>query len=204
MPQPSVDQVHVDQAMKGKKMPDEYTSKIKKIKIKKKKKKKRIWKKRKKNLAEIQVDMVKASQGIFSLRASNERLNHVVRDVPLNSSYRNDGRYRGVRVRPELRLAIYLRDRMRCLYCNTDLLLASRDKMGLVHLVSANASDRVPDNTPSNLITACQSCNSSRKDQPWENFASTEAAELIEQRRHAPLDRLRKLAKSMIEKAVWA
>ena len=61
-------------------------------------------------------------------------------------------------IRPDKRLAIYLRDGMCCAYCN-----ASHDADGaaltLDHLVPCEAGGT---NKAHNLVTACRSCNSSK------------------------------------------
>jgi len=158
------------------------------------------------NLQELEVKIAEADKAVYLLRAPQVRLNQTIEDVKLNASYDKNGRYRGVRVRRDLRLAIYLRDRMRCLYCNVDLLRTPRTGINLDHLSTASEtmqSNGAMDNTPTNLITTCEHCNKSRKNKPWEVFASENAAELIEQRRYTSIRRLRKLAKAMIERSIW-
>jgi 5-methylcytosine-specific restriction endonuclease McrA len=97
--------------------------------------------------------------------------------------------------RPDLRLAIYLRDSFRCLYCCKDLHSADPRDITLDHLtpkVDGGSND------PSNLITACRSCNCSRQDKSLKQFAGPETVKDI--RRHAArkITRYRKLAKALI------
>jgi 5-methylcytosine-specific restriction endonuclease McrA len=72
-------------------------------------------------------------------------------------------------IRPEKRLAIYLRDDMCCAYCGTNLKNAKPEEIGLDHLVCSSEGGS---NEPSNLVTACRKCNSSRGVQPWREFAT--------------------------------
>lgn len=58
-------------------------------------------------------------------------------------------------IRPSTRWAIYLRDGFSCVYCTTVGTLT------LDHLRSVERHGR--DNAPSNLLTTCRSCNSSKK-----------------------------------------
>lgn len=72
-------------------------------------------------------------------------------------------------IRPEKRLAIYLRDQFRCLYCHEALHGEGADQLSLDHLVPRVWGGS---NDPINLVTACVSCNSSRKDRSWRKFAT--------------------------------
>lgn len=78
--------------------------------------------------------------------------------------------------RPLKRLALYIRDGFRCAYCGEDLRDAAPAEMGLDHLTPWT---RGGSNDPSNLVTCCRSCNSSRKDRPWREFATGGAVERI-------------------------
>jgi hypothetical protein len=70
------------------------------------------------------------------------------------------------------RLSIYLRDNFTCLYCGTFLHQAKPSEITLDHLQprSKGGTDQ-----PSNLITACKSCNCSRGSKRWRLYASKEA-----------------------------
>ena len=84
----------------------------------------------------------------------------------------SSGKYRGVCLRPDLRLAIYLRDRFTCVYCLADLHGAHQMDITLDHLTPDSAGGS---NAPANLVTACRACNCSRQDKPLSRFASPEA-----------------------------
>jgi 5-methylcytosine-specific restriction endonuclease McrA len=96
-------------------------------------------------------------------------------------------------IRPEKRLAIYIRDEFTCCYCGRDLRNADAHDVTLDHLVprSANGS-----NEATNLVTACGACNYSRQDKPWVDFAPGGAVDRINTRRNQPLNI--ELAKALI------
>jgi CRISPR/Cas system Type II protein with McrA/HNH and RuvC-like nuclease domain len=79
-------------------------------------------------------------------------------------------------IRPERRLAIYLRDQFVCVYCGTDLRDAPPSEVTLDHLKPRSKGG---DNSNRNLITACRSCNSARQDKPWREYAPGGAIERI-------------------------
>jgi 5-methylcytosine-specific restriction endonuclease McrA len=79
-------------------------------------------------------------------------------------------------IRPERRLAIYLRDDFACCYCGCDLKTKGPEEVALDHLVCRVHGGG---NENSNLITACRSCNSARSDRPWENYATGGAQDRI-------------------------
>lgn len=64
-------------------------------------------------------------------------------------------------IRPEKRLAIYIRDGWDCVYCRTVFPLG-RD-LTLDHIVPRSLGGG---NDAANLVTCCLSCNSSRQDAP--------------------------------------
>lgn len=88
-------------------------------------------------------------------------------------------------IRKEKRLAIYIRDGFQCAYCGRDLKSAAPEEVNLDHLLPRSAGGK---NEATNLITACRSCNASRQDKPWVDFATGGAVERIQQLRHAPLN----------------
>jgi len=91
----------------------------------------------------------------------------------------------GAWIRPEKRLAIYLRDGFRCGYCWADLHGVQPYEITLDHLESKSNGGH---NDPANLITACKSCNSSRQDRSWKRFATVTAMHRIDRLRKRPLD----------------
>jgi len=70
-------------------------------------------------------------------------------------------------IRPTTRLALYLRDGFRCAYCNRDLSQAPRFETTLDHVKAHHSGG---DNSPSNLVCACRSCNSRRQDKPVSTY----------------------------------
>lgn len=103
--------------------------------------------------------------------------------------------YRGVCVRKDLRLAIYLRDRLTCIYCLRDLHGAAPSDITLDH-IKANCDGG--SNEPSNLITACRTCNCSRQDKPLARFAGPEARAQIRRNCKRAIGPYRILAKAII------
>lgn len=99
-------------------------------------------------------------------------------------------------IRKDRRLAIYLRDGFTCAYCGRDLHGADPRDVTLDHL---NAHHAAGHHHERNLVTACRSCNSSRQDKPWREYATGGAVERIESLRRRDLTRFRKLAKALIE-----
>jgi len=85
-------------------------------------------------------------------------------------------------IRPEKRLALYIRDSFTCAYCGRDLKSLDPSEVTLDHLLPRSAGG---DNDATNLITACRSCNSSRGDKPWLGYATGGAVDRITQLRFA-------------------
>lgn len=107
-------------------------------------------------------------------------------------SSRTQSRYQpaGQWIRSEKRAALYERDNWECAYCGR----GPRDKrnhrqaqvvLTLDHLVPRSQGG---DNSARNLVTACKSCNSSRQDRAWRDFAPGGAQERIEWLIEQPLD----------------
>src|SRR5262245_456091 len=96
--------------------------------------------------------------------------------------------------RKDKRLALYLRDGMRCVFCNTDL-TDSPDQRSLDHLVCRSKGGS---NDPRNLATSCISCNCARQDRPLAQFASPEARRTIRRVTRRKLAPYRKQAKAML------
>jgi 5-methylcytosine-specific restriction endonuclease McrA len=98
-------------------------------------------------------------------------------------------------IRADKRLAIYLRDRLTCLYCLADLHGADPADLTLDHIVCRADGGS---NESSNLITACRGCNSSRQDQPLARFAGRETRAHIRRNLRRDLKKYRALAKAII------
>lgn len=96
-------------------------------------------------------------------------------------------------IRPEKRLALYIRDGFGCAYCGRDLKDARPEEVTLDHLLPRIKGG---DNSASNLVTACRSCNSSRGDRDLQSFAPGGSLERIGHLIGQPLNL--ELAKSII------
>ena len=101
----------------------------------------------------------------------------------------------GCWIRPEKRLAIYLRDSFRCVYCCSDLHSADPSDITLDHLVPKVDGGT---NKETNLVTACRGCNCSRQDQPINRFCGKETRADIKRLTARKLPRYLKLAKALI------
>jgi len=107
-----------------------------------------------------------------------------------------NGKYKGVCVRKDLRLAIYLRDSFRCVYCCGDLHGAEPTDITLDHIkchVDGGSNDA------SNLVTACRSCNCSRQDKPVAKFCGVETRKDIRRLTARKIASYRKLANAIID-----
>lgn len=103
--------------------------------------------------------------------------------------------YAGVCVRKDLRLAVYLRDSFRCVYCCADLHGAHPSDITLDHVVAASDGGS---NEPANLVTACRHCNCARQDKPLARFAGPETRADIRRLTRRSITRYRRLAKAII------
>ncbi len=81
---------------------------------------------------------------------------------------RNRNGNTGVSIRPTTRVAIYLRDGFRCVWCDRDLQGISPFGVTLDHL---EPFDSGGGNSPGNLVTSCRSCNCRRGRRDWRGFA---------------------------------
>lgn len=70
-------------------------------------------------------------------------------------------------IRPLKRMAIYLRDGFRCVYCTADLRAVKAYDVTLDHVISGHQAGN---HHETNLVTACRSCNSRKADIPVEEF----------------------------------
>lgn len=103
--------------------------------------------------------------------------------------------YRGVCIRRDLRLALYLRDSFRCVYCCQDLHGARPMDITLDHIVPSGDGGT---NAPSNLVTACRACNCSRQDMPLSRFCGVETRKDIRRLTRRSINKYRRLAKDLI------
>jgi len=94
----------------------------------------------------------------------------------MNTSRDGNHQPRGQWITKHKRLAIYIRDGFGCVYCGRSLRDATPSDVTLDHLLARSAGG---DNDARNLVTACKSCNSSRQDRPWADFAPGGARDRI-------------------------
>jgi 5-methylcytosine-specific restriction endonuclease McrA len=92
------------------------------------------------------------------------------------------------------RLAIYLRDDFTCVYCLRDLHSANPFDVTLDHLLPRSLGGT---HEPTNLMTACRSCNSSRQAKDWQTWATKKAVSRIKRLRYKELPL--SLARALIE-----
>ena len=103
--------------------------------------------------------------------------------------------YKGVCLRKDLRLAVYLRDSFRCVYCCSDLHGAHPTDITLDHV---RCDSDGGSNEPSNLVTACRSCNCSRQDKPLARFAGPETRADIRRLTRRSITKFRRMAKAIL------
>ena len=76
-------------------------------------------------------------------------------------------------IRPEKRLALYLRDGLACVYCGASLEDGALLTLDYLRPVSKGGS-----NAASNLVTVCHTCNSNRKNRTVRGFCRAVASYL--------------------------
>ena len=98
-------------------------------------------------------------------------------------------------VRPEKRVALYIRDGLACVYCSSAV--EDGAKLTLDHLTPHSLGGK---NTADNVVTCCAKCNSSRGNRDYKEFAEKVAGYLnhgitgqmiidhIEETRNRPFD----------------
>ena len=91
-----------------------------------------------------------------------------------SNTARSRGEWQGMNwIRQEKRLACYLRDGLACCYCGHSV--ESGAALTLDHVIPHSKGGS---NHQSNLVTACQRCNSSRGNRSINKFAAVVAAYL--------------------------
>ena len=98
--------------------------------------------------------------------------------------------------RPVKQLGCYIRDGFTCLYCGTDLRHADPNGPQGASLDHVVPNSQGGDNSEANLITACRTCNSQRRDRDWREFAPPGAHHRILLAMATPINR--KLARSLL------
>jgi 5-methylcytosine-specific restriction endonuclease McrA len=102
----------------------------------------------------------------------------------------------GTWIRPEKRLAIYLRDDFRCIYCLRDLRNVDAADITLDHIKCKSDGGG---NSEKNLVTACRSCNCSRRDLPISRFAGKETIQQIRRNTKRSLKKYKILASQILD-----
>jgi 5-methylcytosine-specific restriction endonuclease McrA len=96
------------------------------------------------------------------------------------------GKWNGMKwIRPEKRLALYIRDGFQCTCCGRSLKNAGPGEVALDHLLPRSAGGG---NEATNLVTICRACNSSRQDKPWVDFYPAGSHERVQTLRSQPLN----------------
>lgn len=103
--------------------------------------------------------------------------------------------YKGVCIRSDLRLAIYLRDHFSCLVCLRDLTAAAPSDLTLDHVEPDSNGGT---NEPSNLYLCCRHCNCARQDRPLSRFVGPETRKHIRRNTRRAIGPYRRLAKAII------
>ena len=102
--------------------------------------------------------------------------------------------HRGQWIRREKRLAIYIRDDFKCLYCGEHLKDAKPQDITLDHLECRSNGGN---NEATNLVVSCRHCNCSRGNKALEDFAPGGALVRIQKQRYLPLNM--ELAKELLK-----
>ena len=106
-------------------------------------------------------------------------------------------RPKGQWIRTDARLGIYLRDEFRCVYCGCSLHNVDPEGITLDHVHPWSLGG---ENDPSNLITACKSCNSSRGARLLRDYADEHTRAAVKRQTARSMRKFRALAKSILAK----
>ena len=98
-------------------------------------------------------------------------------------------------IRPEKRLAIYLRDEFHCVYCGRNLHKADPTEINLDHIKCRSHGG---DNSERNLVTSCKKCNCSRGNTKIRDWADEPTLRAIRRQTRRSLKKNLALAKSII------
>lgn len=99
-------------------------------------------------------------------------------------------------IRPEKRLAIYLRDEFRCVYCDQNLANISDPRS--ITLDHIKTKSRGGGNEAHNLITACRKCNSRRGCAKICVWADTSTLTAIRRQTRRKLPKYLKIARKIL------
>ncbi len=98
-------------------------------------------------------------------------------------------------IRTDARLAIYLRDEFRCVYCGRSLHGARKDEVTLDHVHPYSEGG---ENEASNLVTACRHCNCSRGARRLSEYADNHTRAAVRRQTRRSIARYRDLARSIL------
>lgn len=104
-------------------------------------------------------------------------------------------------IRPQKRLAIYLRDGFTCLRCGRDL--SRVQHTALIHLDHIVPRSRGGSNAETNLFTSCQKCNSSRGDAVLEPNTLKLVRTIARRSLRPHLATAKKLLQEALEVTIW-
>jgi 5-methylcytosine-specific restriction endonuclease McrA len=104
-------------------------------------------------------------------------------------------RPKGCWIRSNLRLAIYLRDEFRCVYCGRDLHGVGPQDLTLDHV---RPWSKGGENVPENLVTACRHCNCARGARSLASYADEHTRKAVRRQTARAIGKYRKLAKAII------
>lgn len=96
-----------------------------------------------------------------------------------------DHKWKGYEITPTERLAIVIRNGFVCSYCGDDLRVLPPRDVTIDHLVARKLGGR---NVPENLVAACRSCNSQKRERKWRDYAPGGAQTRIERIIAQPLN----------------
>ncbi len=99
-------------------------------------------------------------------------------------------------IRTDARLAIYLRDGFKCVYCGADLHGASKLDVTLDHV---HPFSKGGENTPDNLVTACRSCNCSRGARSLNDYADPSTKAAVKRQTSRSVRKYKTLARAIID-----
>jgi len=126
---------------------------------------------------------------------TTKQQNKIAKRKKLDEQRKGTERPTGQWIRTDLRLAIYLRDEFRCVYCGSDLHGAAPTDLTLDHI---HLWSKGGENDPTNLITACRSCNCSRGAKSLSQYADEHTRKAVRRQTRREIRKYRELARSIL------
>jgi CRISPR/Cas system Type II protein with McrA/HNH and RuvC-like nuclease domain len=106
-----------------------------------------------------------------------------------------NGNVKRNKIRKSLRLAIYLRDNMTCVYCKRNLRGSAPAELSVDHI---NCRSHGGKDTADNLVLACTSCNSKRQNKTLVQFADDNTRRRVYRRIRKDIAPYRDLARDFL------